>query len=214
MRIKKFFEDIVYSFKSFLWKITPKYKGRSIFTKEYWDMFWDRRTKGFDISDTWSLDYTITKFIAPRIRKFIDVADISIPTIFLTEEQQKSIAKGYKWNKQYWRLENKKENKRCFQRAAKRWVAILTKIAEGFEDELFEEEHWTEWNKKWKPEVDKINKKLNKAKSEAERKKIWEELKSGREYRKDIVCCSEDIVYNLRYESKQLLFKYYNNLWW
>ena len=213
MRVR-FLENIWYSIQRCLWAITPKYKGRSIFNREYWKMFWERRTKGFDISDTWSLDYTLTKFIAPRIRRFIDVADISIPTIFITEEQQKSLAKGYKWNSQYWRLEDKKENKRCFKRAAKRWIKILTTIAEGFEDELYEQDHWEDWTKKWKPEVDKVNKKLHKAKTEAERKKIWEELKSCRDYRTDIVCCADDIVYQKRQEAKQLLFKYYNNLWW
>jgi len=34
--------------------------------------FWQRRTRGFDDSELWSLDYTCAKLMAPRIRAFID----------------------------------------------------------------------------------------------------------------------------------------------
>ena len=32
-----------------------------------------RLERGFDESETWSLDYTIARFIAPRLRVFIDI---------------------------------------------------------------------------------------------------------------------------------------------
>lgn len=34
--------------------------------------FWQRRTRGFDNSELWNLDLTIARFIAPRLRAFID----------------------------------------------------------------------------------------------------------------------------------------------
>jgi hypothetical protein len=35
--------------------------------------WWQRRTRGWDNSDTWSLDYTIAKFVLPRLKKFEEV---------------------------------------------------------------------------------------------------------------------------------------------
>lgn len=38
----------------------------------FFRFFYQRRRRGFDNSELWSLDYTIAKFIAPRLRAFID----------------------------------------------------------------------------------------------------------------------------------------------
>lgn len=36
----------------------------------YW---WQRRTRGWDDSDLWSLDYTLAKWIVPRLERFKEV---------------------------------------------------------------------------------------------------------------------------------------------
>lgn len=39
----------------------------------YEDFKKQRLERGFDESETWSLDYTIARFIAPRLRAFLDI---------------------------------------------------------------------------------------------------------------------------------------------
>lgn len=35
-------------------------------------LWWQRRTRGWDESDWWSLDITISKFVLPRLKEFRD----------------------------------------------------------------------------------------------------------------------------------------------
>lgn len=42
--------------------------------------FWQRRTRGFDDTVLWSLDYHITKFILPRLKAFAENPRISYST--------------------------------------------------------------------------------------------------------------------------------------
>jgi hypothetical protein len=37
--------------------------------------WWQRRTRGWDDRDTWSLDWTIAKFVLPRLRRFREVSN-------------------------------------------------------------------------------------------------------------------------------------------
>jgi hypothetical protein len=37
--------------------------------------FWQRRTRGWDDSDTWSLDHCFAKMIVPRLRRFRELND-------------------------------------------------------------------------------------------------------------------------------------------
>jgi hypothetical protein len=55
--------DIYYWFyRNFEWIWKP------YIIKGYLRRFWQRRTKGWDESDVWSLDYTISKFALPRLK--------------------------------------------------------------------------------------------------------------------------------------------------
>lgn len=38
--------------------------------KRFFKFFWQRRTRGWDDSETWNLDYTIAKFALPRLKRF------------------------------------------------------------------------------------------------------------------------------------------------
>ena len=214
-KIKDFILDLwYYIYKKGIRRLIPKYHNRTIFTRFYWRTWWDRRTKGFDETETWSLDYSLSKLIAPRIEMFIRFSDFGIPNEFLNAEYKKSMAKGYEWDSKYWQIKDKAERKRCWKRATNEWQKILHKIHDGFADEVLESKDWDAWNKKWQPQVNKINKQLNKAKTEAQRKEIWNSIKTSREYRKDITCCTDDLVYNVRKEARSLLAEYYNNFWW
>jgi hypothetical protein len=42
----------------------------------YW---WQRRTRGFDDCDLWSLDYTVIKFVYPRLKLLRDQVKWSVP---------------------------------------------------------------------------------------------------------------------------------------
>lgn len=186
-----------------------------IFKKSYWRDLHDRRTKGFTQDDLWSLDYTITKFIVPRLREFIKIGpEIAVPQSFLDAEYQKSLSKGYKWNSRWVRIDNKRENKRCMERARKEWKNLLEHMLAGFEDELLEEQDWDAWNKKWKPVVDKCNKKLNKANTAKEKQAILYELNPWAKYFPNRQVCTEDVVYKMRQLSKDLLAMYYDSLWY
>jgi hypothetical protein len=45
-----------------------------------WRFFWQRRNRGFDDSELWSLDYTCAKLMAPRLRAFIDYGICGVPS--------------------------------------------------------------------------------------------------------------------------------------
>ena len=216
-KLSKFWENIVHCFYyRGIRRLIPTYHDRTIFTSFYWRTWWDRRTKGFDETCTWSLDYSLTKLIAPRFRMFNEIARDcgSLPGGFLEDEYQKSIAKGYAWNSRWHRMEDKRENKRCWDRAKKAWTNVLDKVQAAFDDMELEDKDWDAWNKKWKPTIDKWNKKLEKAKTEQEKKAIWKSASSWREYRPGISFCPEDFTYSIRKEGLSLFAKYYEGFWW
>ena len=198
-------------------RLIPKYHGRTIFTKFYWRTWWDRRTKGFDESCTWSLDYTFTQFIAPRLNAFAytyDLGRVSVPNSILEAEQKVSMAKGYEWDERRWQLADKKERRRCWDRAIKRWTNILHEMADGFNDMKLEEDDWDAWQKKWTPVVDKWNKKLDKAKTIKEKQIIWGQIGTWREFRPGFGVNVDDVVWCMRERAMDLFRKYYNALWW
>ena len=216
-KLSKFWENIVHCFyyRGIL-RLIPTYNGRTIFTRFFWRTWWDRRTKGFDETCTWSLDYSLTKLIAPRFRMFSEFAKDcgSLPGTFLSDEQQKSVDKGYTWNSKWSRLDNKAEQARCWKRAKKRWADILDKIQAAFDDMELEGDNWEAWNKKWKPIVDKMNKKIDKAKTEKERKAIWDSVGTWRKYRFTFPLCADDFAYKVRKDGLSLFAEYYQSFWW
>lgn len=217
-RMQNFLEDVWYKiYRHGIRRLIPKYHGRTIFTKFYWRTWWDRRTKGFDESCTWSLDYTFTQFIAPRLNAFAytyDLGRVSVPNEILEAEQKVSLAKGYQWDERRWQLADKKERKRCWDRAIKRWTNILHEMADGFNDMKLEEDDWDAWQKKWAPVVNKWNKKLDKAKTIKEKQIIWGQIGTWREFRPGFGVNVDDVVWCMRERAMDLFRKYYNALWW
>ena len=45
-----------------------------------------RLERGFDDTETWNLDYTLAKFLAPRLRRFIEV-HTGVPAWFISNEK-------------------------------------------------------------------------------------------------------------------------------
>jgi len=43
---------------------------RKLFDRRSWRFWWQRRTKGWDDSETWNLNYEIAKFTLPRLQRF------------------------------------------------------------------------------------------------------------------------------------------------
>lgn len=54
--------------------------------------WWQRRTRGWDDSDTWSLDFTIAKFVLPRLKKFREI-DFGYPGNMSEEEWREILDK-------------------------------------------------------------------------------------------------------------------------
>lgn len=92
------------------------HKVRQIFTwRNYtraWRFFWQRRFRGFDDSELWSLDYTCARLMAPRLRAFIDqFGGRSVPCSFTSIQEWKPIT-----------------DEQC-----QAWVATLEKIQRAFQ---------------------------------------------------------------------------------
>ena len=66
------FESIYYTICHYIWKLTPKYRNVAFYRPLFWKMIFDRITKGYDTSVTWSLDYYTAKWIYPRLLLFYD----------------------------------------------------------------------------------------------------------------------------------------------
>jgi hypothetical protein len=52
----------------------------TLFNKQSWKYWWQRRTRGWDDSETWDMDVTLSKLITPRLKRYIEIAsDFSHP---------------------------------------------------------------------------------------------------------------------------------------
>lgn len=81
------------------------------FDKRHPLWWWQRRTRGFDDRELWSLDYTIAKFVYPRLRAFREQSPVT-PCISINPEQAPT--------KEEWAA------------ADKEWDAIMDEMVEGF----------------------------------------------------------------------------------
>lgn len=56
-------------------------------TFKHW---WQRRTRGWDDSETWDLDVTLARLIAPRLRRFLEVSN-GIPISYFEFDDGKQV---------------------------------------------------------------------------------------------------------------------------
>ena len=210
LKIKEILNNIYYST---VHKIIPKYHDRTIFTKFYWRTWWDRRTKGFDETCTWSLDYSLSKLIEPRLQMFSEY-NIGIPYNYTKEVENELIAKGKKDDTQKCRFVNKKDNEYAWKEASRRWNNDIDIMRHAFADILEEEDNWEFWVNKYKPTLAKHNKKICKLKTENERKAYWDSFGFTREYHSGIEFTTYDFSNKLRRHGLELFSKYFEHLWW
>ena len=59
-------------------------------SKRSFKFWWQRRTRGWDDSDTWALDGIIAKFVLPRLRRFKEI-NFGYPNIFTEESWDEAI---------------------------------------------------------------------------------------------------------------------------
>ena len=62
--------------------------------------WWQRRTRGFDDRDLWSLNTTIAEFMAPRLRAFSS-HPCSYPPSLSPDEWMATVTKMAEWFEQY-----------------------------------------------------------------------------------------------------------------
>lgn len=54
--------------------------------------FWQRRRRGWDDSETWSLDYKLSEYILPRLKRFREIgAGVSHPCSLEAEEWEQAV---------------------------------------------------------------------------------------------------------------------------
>lgn len=205
-----------YKTKTFLEKIHLMYEGRSIFTKFYWRTLRDRKKLGFDETEAWSMDYSLSKLIAPRLKMFIEEFDYHHICANYCHDRVRDqlIAKGYKYDSYHYRFENKKIRDKAYKMAADIWHQDLMAMYEAFQDIVEENDDWENWTKKFDKEVKVLNKRLNRLKTLKEKKEFWESIVDYRKYDSKCSFTSAYVSYKIRKEGLKLFGEHFQELWW
>lgn len=106
---------------SYLWGHVTWVSGRRQLT--FW---WQRRTRGFDDSDMWSLDYTLCKFMAPRLRALAKITHGYPSEMLYGEDTSFEALMAFD-------ALPEEERKRRQDEAFTKWQAILGKMARAME---------------------------------------------------------------------------------
>jgi hypothetical protein len=93
-------------------------------TREFPKRWWQRQTRGFDYRELWGLDYTILKFILPRLKAFKDTPPHGYPGDLQWPN-------GYDWDKE--QAQTKEESEIASDKAYKEWMTILNKMIRAIE---------------------------------------------------------------------------------
>ena len=217
MKTKDFFENVwYYIYHKGIYRIIPSYNGRTIFTRFYWRTLHDRMKLGFDETETWSMDYSLAKLIAPRLKMFIKEFECHHICANYCHDIAKNqlLAKGYKYDAYHYRFENKKIRDKAYKIAEELWHRDLTIMYDAFQDIVDENDDWNNWVKKFDEEAKSLNKKLSKLKTIKEKKALWKSIVDYREYDATCKFSSDDISYKLRKEGLKLFGEHFQELWW
>ena len=206
-----------YKTKTFLEKIHLMYEGRSIFTKFYWRTLRDRRKLGFDETETWSMDYSLSKLIAPRLKMFIEEFDYHHICANYCHDRVRDqlIKQGYKYDAYHYRFENANVRLKAYKMAADIWHRDLMTMYEAFQDIVEEYDDWGNWTKKYNKEAKALNKKLDKLKTLKEKKEFWESIVEFLPYNPS-TCrfTSAYVSLKIRKEGLKLFGEHFQELWW
>lgn len=215
----KFVENLLDNIQYYCWRKTfrrliPKYHDRTIFTKFFWRTLWDRLTKGFDETCTWSLDYSLAKMIAPRLEMFSRFGTFAIPFKIENLVRARFIEQGYTYDANKGKFVEKDVQDKFWADCETEWAWLIRIMQYGFQDIVDENDDWDEWKDKYSINIKLLQGKLNAAKSESARKKIWDSYGFWREYRAGIKPIAEDFSTLLRKKALQLFAEYFQSLWW
>ena len=109
------------------WLIDLYYKAKNKFTDVFHrntiKFWWQRKTRGFDDSDLWSLDNTIMKFVLPRLKAFRDKGTHGFPVAMYEE-----LDPTFNWPD----FDSEKEQELCDKAAAK-WDEIINEMVWAIE---------------------------------------------------------------------------------
>lgn len=149
-----------------MFSIRPKYNTES--WKDYFvghvlwclggrelTFWWQRRTRGFDDSDLWSLDYTMCKFMAPRIRALQAMAHGCPSDVLYGEDANMEAVLAFD------ALPEEERNRRSYEAFA-RWQAMLGKMARAMELWVENDTNWLEpdQEQEWKEGMELFHKYL------------------------------------------------------
>ena len=210
--IKNFFVDLYYRIK----RLIPKYHGVPIYRPYFWKLIYNRITKGYDDSVTWSLYYNIAKWIYPRLVLFYDKIEESgaVPQDYEDIMIKKYLDNGFKWDKHYYRFEDKKVEKEMHHDALQLWKEDVWKMCEAFRDILAEDDDWEKWNKNWKFYVNSAKIVYNTLKNDKDRKNYWDNFCFDRNWKPGIIFTVYDFAEKYRQEGLELFTKHFQSLWW
>ena len=101
----------------------------SILKRNYWRYKLLKYKKGFDVRETWSLDFYLAKLISPRLKEFKKQATNcgSLPGNIL-----EMFKKGYKLNR-FGAIANKRDSKRQWEKAKKFWENKIQDMIDAFQ---------------------------------------------------------------------------------
>ncbi len=105
--------------------------GRIRLSPRWFSAVWFRLKNGFDKGETWSLQYTIAKFIFPRLKYFREMDKIGVPNDLYEKYKDK----------------NKKHHDNI-EITSKEWDKLLDKMVYAFERVLIEDDDNHSWQDK------------------------------------------------------------------
>jgi hypothetical protein len=105
-----------------------------LFYPKTYRFLWQKITRGWDDSDTWSLDYTLAKWILPRLKRFKQLS-FGCPTNF-TEKQWDEMIDEMIWAFDY--IANDRENEIFtengnFEKEREEWKKAEDRCDKGLE---------------------------------------------------------------------------------
>lgn len=104
------------------------FPGFCRFDRRHFRWWWQRRTRGFDDRELWSLDYTILEFIRPRIKAFAKAKKTGFPSNLLYGEGR--VGENYDEYCQKYSGEEKRAHE---SQAAAEWQELLDKMVRAIE---------------------------------------------------------------------------------
>lgn len=182
----------------------------SILKRSYWKYKFIKHKKGFDIRETWSLDFHLAKLISPRLKEFKKQATNcgSLPGNIL-----EMFKKGYKLN-QYGAIANKRDSKRQWEKAKKFWENKIQDMIDAFDMIISEAENDNHY-KMLDEKAKEINKKLSKMKNLEERAAVLKQYKNkySNPQKAEIVMSFEYEYYVIE-KGLKAFQEYFRHLWW